>query len=102
LSSNGTHDASENRQAHTPTPSAACTAACTSKAENANAGPTNADQGDGEGIDQSGADRGSSTADQGNPLAVLAAAVANLSPADRDRLAAMLTGHQGEGQGVNA
>jgi hypothetical protein len=56
----------------------------------------------GEEIDQGEAGRGSSTADKGGPLAVLAAAVANLSPADRERLAAMLTGHQGEGQGGNA
>jgi hypothetical protein len=56
----------------------------------------------GEGIDQGRADRGSSTAGQGDPLAVLAAAVANLSPADRERLAAMLTGHQGGERGHKA
>jgi hypothetical protein len=33
--------------------------------------------------------------DQGDPLAKLAAALLTLSPADRARLAAMLTGHQG-------
>ena len=93
-----------------PTPSAACTSACTSEAENVNAEALDtaspvplqvpADQGnEGEGIDHGGAGRGSSTADQGDPLAVLAAAVANLSPADRERLAVMLTGNQGEGQG---
>ncbi len=52
---------------------------------------------EGEGTDQGGAGRGSSTADQGDTLAVLAAAVANLSPADRERLAAMLAGQQSEG-----
>jgi hypothetical protein len=87
----------------TATPSDACTTACTSEAENANAGTLDADQGDeGEGIDQGGTAGGSSTADQGDPLAVLAAAVANLSPADRERLAAMLTGHQGKGEGGTA
>jgi hypothetical protein len=95
------------------TPSAACTAACTSEAENANAGPleaaslgtsphaadgADAHQGDeGEEIGQGGAARGLSAVDQSpaDPLAVLAAAVAKLSPADRERLAALLTGRQG-------
>jgi hypothetical protein len=62
----------------TTTPSAACTAACTSEAKNDNAGTLAADQGD--------------------PLAKLAAALLTLSPADRERLAAMLAGHQGEGR----
>ena len=76
-------------KALTPTPSAACTAACTSEAENANA--DDADQGDeGEGIDQGGTARGSSTADQADPLAKLAAALLTLSPADRERLAILL------------
>jgi hypothetical protein len=61
-------------------------------------------QDEGEGIDQDGAARGSSTAgapaDQGDPLAKLAAALLTLSPADRARLAAMLTGHQGNGGGA--
>ena len=94
-----------------PTPSAACTAACTSEAENANADTLDADhcsiaeridadQGDkGEGIDQGAAARGSSTAGapsgSADPLAKLAAALLTLSPADRERLAAMLTGGQG-------
>jgi hypothetical protein len=47
-------------------------------------------QGDGEGIDQGGAGRRSSTVDQPDPLAKLAAALVALSPADRERLAAML------------
>jgi hypothetical protein len=88
----------------TSTPSPVCTRVCTSEAENANAGTIgvmpsdagialtetagtrNADQGnEGEGIDQ------------GDPLATLAAAIDSLSPTDRQRLAAMLTGHQSEG-----
>ena len=65
----------------TPTLSAACTAACTSEAEIANADTLNANQdSEGEGIDQ------------GDPLAILAAALLSLSPTDRERLAAMLTG----------
>ena len=113
LSSSGTGNASDSSKEVMSTPSAACTAACTSEAENANAGPleaaslgtsphaadgADAHQGDeGEESEQGGADRGSSAADQnqGDPLAVLAAAVAKLSPADRERLAALLTGPQG-------
>ena len=71
--------ASVDSKALTPTPSAACTSACTSEAENANADALDADQGD--------------------TLATLAAALLTLSPADRERLAAMLTGHQGESEG---
>jgi hypothetical protein len=79
---------SDSDKALTSTPSAACTAACTSEAANANAGTLDtADQGAGE---------GTAAIDQGDPLAVLAAELAKLSPADRERLAAMLTGHQGE------
>jgi hypothetical protein len=81
----------------TPTPSAVCTRVCTSEAENANAGPLHAGQGDeGEGIDQGWAARGSSAAgaltDQADPLAKLAAALLALTSADRERLAAMLAG----------
>ncbi len=72
----------------TPTPSAACTAACTSEPENANAGTLDADQGN----------EGEGTA--GKPAAAslesLAAALLTLSSADRAKLAAMLTGDQGE------
>ena len=86
-----------------PTPFPVCTRVCTSEPENDNAdtiggiptdtgiartetaGTRNADQGnEGEGIDQA------------DPLAKLAAALLTLSPADRARLAAMLTGQQGE------
>jgi len=63
----------------TPTLPAACTAACTSEPENAYAGH----QEEGEGIDQ------------GDSLAAVAAALVNLSPADRERLAAMLAGNAG-------
>ncbi len=56
----------------TPTPSPVCT----SNPENDNAGAPDAD-----------------------PLAKLAAALLTLSPVERERLAAMLTGHQGEGEG---
>ena len=52
-----------------------------------------------EGIGQGEANWGSLTTDQGDPLAALAAAVANLSPADRERLAAMLAGNQGGERG---
>jgi hypothetical protein len=88
-----------------PTPSAACTAACTSEAENANAGtPEAGHQGQGEATaagtldadqqDRPAGDRGQGEgADQGDPLAKLAAALLALTPADRARLAAMLTGH---------
>ena len=72
----------------TPTPFPVCTRVCTSEPENANADAleaaslgtspqaADADQGnEGEGIDQ------------GDPLAAIVAAIANLSPADRARLA---------------
>ena len=69
----------------TPTPSAACTAACTSKGENANADACQAGQlCEGEGIGQ------------GDMLTALAAAIADLSPADGAKLAAMLVATQGE------
>ena len=120
-------DASVDSKALTATPAPVCTRVCTSEPENANAdagdvaslgtlpqaaGTRNADAPDadqqgrpagdrqqGEGIDQGGTAGGSSTAEQGDPLVKLAAALLTLSSADRERLAAMLTGHQGEGQG---
>ena len=71
-----------------PTPSPVCTRVCTSEAENANAGTTDAGhQGEGEGIDQ------------GDPLAAIAAALLTLSPADKARLTAMLARDQDEGEG---
>jgi len=60
----------------------------------------------GEGIERGNGARESSTAgaptDQGDPLAKLAAALLTLSPADRERLAGMLAGHQCEGEGGGA
>ena len=67
-------------QALTPTPSAACTAACTSEAENANA----------------------DALDQGDSLAKLATTLAGLSQAERERLAAMLLIGQQPEQKVGA
>ena len=110
-------------QGFTPMLPAACTADCTSEAETANAGILEApsldaspqaaatvpdanqgarDRQQGEGIGQGGTDRGSSTTETSvgspDPMANLAAALLTLSPADRERLAAMLAGQQGEGQ----
>ena len=68
----------------TPTLPAACTNAWTSEAENDNAGTLDAHQGD-EG-------EGTAAAGQGDPLAKVAAALLTLSPADRERRAALLTG----------
>jgi hypothetical protein len=91
LSSKRHHNASDSGKGLTPTPSPVCTRVCTSEPENANAGRVpsgcDADQGDeGEGTDRK-------PADQGDPLAKLAAALLtlSLSPADRERLAALLT-----------
>jgi hypothetical protein len=67
VSSKGQHDASETGKGLAAAPSYRCTSGCTSKSENAHA----------------------------DPLETLAAALRSLSPADRARLAAMLTG-QGE------
>ena len=80
-----------------PTPSAACTCACTSEAENTNAGTADADQNQSEGTDQGGTARGSSAADQGDPLAAIVAALLALSPAERERLAGMIGKGAGNG-----
>ena len=64
----------------TATPSAACTAACTSEGENVHNGTPDNET---EGIDQGETGRGSSTADRGNPAAKLSAALLTLSPEDR-------------------
>ena len=96
-----------------PTPSAVCTRVCTSEGENANAGQSDGgpgDQGEVIGADQGeeGADDAHGGAkpdappappDQGDPLAALAAELGKLSPEDRQRLAALLIGHQSEGEG---
>jgi hypothetical protein len=67
----------------TPTPSDACTSACTSEGEKAHDSPQDAGQGQ---LAEDGSDA------QPDPLAAIAAAIGALSPADRARLAAMLTG----------
>jgi hypothetical protein len=85
LQSYNATDASLDNKALTSTPSAACTAACTSEDENANAGAFSIDQNsETDGINQ----------DQGDPLAKLVAAIAILSPADRIRLAKLLIGER--------
>ena len=91
LSSKGASIASIDTKALTPTPSVACTAACTSNPENDNAGrvPSGCDadpaghQGQGEGTTAKPAVAS---------LESLADALLALSPADRARLAAMLKG----------
>ncbi len=88
-------------------PSPVCTRVCTSEPENANDGtPEAGDQDQGEGaaagtldVDPQdrpagGRERGEGT-DRGDPLAKLAAALLDLTPADRARLAAMLAGQGG-------
>jgi len=87
-------------QGFTPTPSPVCTRVCTSKPENDNADTCYATLAgtlpqDSDGTDAGHQDEGEGN-DQGDPLAKLAAALLTLSPADRERLAAMLTGHQGK------
>jgi len=96
LSSKGTSDASEAGKELASTPPAVCTSVCTSQAENANAGTTDAHQGtEGEGT-------ASAAASPGAGLAELAAALLTLSPADRARLAAIPTGTATQGQGRDA
>jgi hypothetical protein len=77
-------DASDSSKALTPTPSAACTNACTSEMERANADALDVP----EQKKSTGAETPTAPADR---LALLAAELAKLSPADRERLAAMLT-----------
>jgi hypothetical protein len=80
----GHPDASSETKGLAPTPPAACTAACTSERQIENAGALDA------------ASLGTPTQAAGtahaDPLTALAGAIANLSPADRARLAAMLGG----------
>ena len=81
LGSNNTTDVTYTDKGLTSTPSPACTAACTSEAENVNADAPNASQGNaGEGIVPTGL------------LSDLAAIAAKLSPADRARLTQLLQG----------
>ncbi len=103
----------------TSTPPAACTAACTSEGEIANACAPDADQVERDGVlagdraepaeataaDQGDRDQGltddrsdrgdqnpGAAGGQADPLVVLAAAIAGLSPGDRARLAGLLAG----------
>ena len=89
-----------------------CTRVCTSKPENANDGLPKAaspnvlpvvEVADGNTQDQ--VDRGEHRADGADPLAKLAADLLTLSPAERERLAAMLSAYadkaKGEGGAVN-
>ena len=74
----------------TPTASPVCTRVCTSNPGNDNAGTLDAPAvtpNEGEG------------ADQGDPLAKIADALLTLSPADRAKLAALLTGQQADSEG---
>jgi hypothetical protein len=95
-------DASEplKSQGFTPTLPAACTAACTSEAETDNADTYYAtlagtpSQAAAAVAADGGRNEGEGT-DEGGRLDKLAAALLTLSPAERERLAAMLTAHQG-------
>jgi hypothetical protein len=91
LSSNRTHDATDTIKGFTPTPFPVCTRVCTSEPENANADTLEAAS--------LGTPPQAADADQGDTLDKLAAALLTLLPADRERLAAMLTRHQGESEG---
>jgi len=93
-------DASEGNKELASTPPAACTAACTSEGKNVNA---DAPQGGSpaalpqaaEPLNAKPGSEGEGTASEApDPLAALAAAIANLSAADRERLVAMLGGQQ--------
>jgi hypothetical protein len=66
----------------------ACTCACTSEPKNANADALN--------TGQQGVGEGTAAIDQADPLARLAAELGKLSPEDRQRLVALLTGHRSE------
>jgi hypothetical protein len=81
--------ASDGRQGVTSATSPACTAACTSGGENEHG---TSEKGAGESTDQKVLDDGAGDhrAASDNTLATLAAALVNLSTADRAKLAAML------------
>jgi hypothetical protein len=87
-------------QGFTPTPSPVCTRVCTSKPENDNADTYYAtlagtpSQAAGT-VAADGGRNESEGADEGDRLDKLAAVLLTLSPAERERLAAMLTAHQG-------
>ena len=75
----------------TPNASPVCTRVCTSKPENDNAGrvPSGCDA---DPADHQGQGEGTTAKPAAASLESLAAALLTLSPADRDRLAAMLQG----------
>ena len=81
-------DTTGNPQELTATPSPACTAACTSEAENEHetTGEVDVDQA----VNDTGPGGRPTTGEGADTLAVLAAALVNLSAADRAKLAAML------------
>ncbi|MGA2253125.1 MAG: hypothetical protein ABSG53_00560 [Thermoguttaceae bacterium] len=88
-------------QGFTPTPSPVCTRVCTSKPKNDNADTHYATLA-GTPSQDAAADRGRNEGegnDQGDRLVKLAAALLTLSLAERERLAAMLTGHQPPSEG---
>ena len=89
LSSKGTPNVSVATKALAETLADACTAACTSEAEKASAGPLDADPAGHQNQDEK--------AEAGDPLAKLADALLALDATDRERLAAMLAA-QGEGR----
>ena len=93
LSSGGHHVVTDDSKGLASTTSAACTSACTSISQNANAGnPEAASLGTApHAADPDQADRSEELAEaQADPLAALAAALATLTPADRARLLAMV------------
>ena len=77
---------------------AACTAACTSEGENANAGrvPSGCDA---EPAGHQGQGEGTTAKPAAASLESLAAALLTLSPADREKLAALLVGQQADSEG---
>lgn len=80
LGSNNVTVTSGDSEEVTSTPSDACTCACTSKAENANAAPSTP-----------GEDRDAASCQkQADPLTTIAKAIAGLSTADREQLEAIL------------
>ena len=82
LGSGGVRDLSEADKGLRSTDPDACTAACTSDAENANEGPL------GEGPES----QGGGGEQLSGALAAVARLIGSLTPADRERLAAMLAG----------
>jgi hypothetical protein len=76
-------DATDDIKGLATTPPPVCTRVCTSEDENVNGSPPQADQG--EATDHA-------SLPEPDPLALIAVAIAALSPADRARLAKMLIG----------